>query len=360
VRVVFDTWLVPPHGSTIAAFYADWKGPRQPEEDIFATSDPEAIAASVEMFCAQSLGSPIAGYEFFVSGVLSVHGLRLADGRRVVVKAARRSFGASFLTAVQTVQAHLAAKDFPCPKPVLGPTALERGIAIVEELLDRGARADAHDPYVTRQMAFMLARQVDLSRRFVSLDGLGPSLLASPTPDKLWPEPHEARFDFVASAGGAEWIDELAWSARERLAVITGDRVVAHADWRAEHVRFEGQEIVASYDWQSLAVGSEPALLGQIGYGFTTDWSTDQTRRTPTIEEFRAFIAFYEAARGRRFSLAERQTVDAAWVYATAYGARCEHSDLVVGMPWASAEPCQDSYRGLLARHAPSMLGRRS
>jgi hypothetical protein len=30
------------------------------------------------MFCARSLGSPIAGYEFFVSGLLSVHGLRLA------------------------------------------------------------------------------------------------------------------------------------------------------------------------------------------------------------------------------------------------------------------------------------------
>jgi hypothetical protein len=355
--LVFDTWLVPPHGSTIASFYADWNGPRQPEEDIFATGDAEVIAASVERFCARSLGSPIEDCEFFVSGVLSVHGLRLADGRRVVVKAARRSFGATFLEAVQTVQAHLDSRDFPCPKPVLGPTALEQGIAVVEELLDCGARADAHDPYITRQMASTLARQVDLSRRFVSLDGLKPSLLASPTPDTLWPEPHEARFDFVASAGGAEWIDELAWSARKRLADITGERIIAHADWRAEHVRFEGQEIVATYDWQSLAVGSEPALLGQIGYGFTTDWSTDQTRQTPTIEEFRAFIADYEAARGRRFSPPERKTIDAAWVYATAYGARCEHSDLVLNLPWASAEPTQDSYRGLLAQHARSMLG---
>lgn len=348
---------MPPHGSTIAAFFEDWAGPRQPEEDIFGTGDPEAIAASVELFCARSLGSPIEGYEFFVSGVLSVHGVRLADGRRVVVKAARQSFGATFLAAVQTVQAHLAAGDFPCPAPLLGPTALEGGIAVVEELLDRGARADAHDPYIRRQMAFVLARQVDLSHRFVTLDGLRPSLLASPKPDALWPEPHEARFDFAASAVGAEWIDELASSARERLAEITGERVVAHADWRAEHVRFEYQEIVASYDWQSLAVGSEPALLGQIGYGFTTDWSTDQARQTPTIEEFHGFIADYEAARGRRFSPPERQTIDAAWVYATAYGARCEHSDLTVGMPWASAEPTEDSYRGLLARHARSMLG---
>jgi hypothetical protein len=203
------------------------------------------------------------------------------------------------------------------------------------------------------------ARQVDLSRRFVSLDGLKPSLLASPTPDKLWPEPHEARFDFVASAGGAEWIDELAWSARERLADITGDRVVAHADWRAEHVRFEGQEIVATYDWQSLAVGSEPALLGRAATASPPTGAPTKHAGRQQLRSFRAFIADYEAARGRRFSPAERQTIDAAWVYATADGARCEHSDLVVGMPWASAEPTQDSYRGLLARHARSMLGRR-
>jgi hypothetical protein len=70
------------------------------------------------------------------------------------------------LAAVQTVQAHLAAQDFPCPEPVLGPTALEHGIAVVEELLDRGARADAHDLRNRREMAFMLARQIDLSRRW--------------------------------------------------------------------------------------------------------------------------------------------------------------------------------------------------
>ena len=205
-------------------------------------------------------------------------------------------------------------------------------------------------------MAFTLASQVDLSRCFVSLQGLRPSLLASPGADQLWPEPHEARFDFVASARGAEWIDELASAARQRLANSSGKLVVAHADWRAEHVRFDHGEIVASYDWQSLAVGSEPALLGQIGHGFTADWSIDQERRTPTLEEFREFITDYEAARGEHFSRAERQTINAAWVYPNAYGARCEHSDLILGMPWADADRSDDTYRGLLAHHARALL----
>jgi Phosphotransferase enzyme family len=346
---------VPYRAASIAESYADWAGPRQPEEDIFGTGDPERIAALVDRFCARSLGSGVERYEFFASSVLSVHGVRLLDGRRVVVKAARPSFGSAFLESAQTVQSHLASSGFPCPKPILGPRELERGIAVVEELLDRGGRADAHDPAIRREMAATLARQVDLARPFVSLNGLRPSLLASPVVGELWPEPHDARFDFRASGGGAEWIDKLAAAARRRLAENTGETVLAHADWRAEHVRFDGGAIVASYDWQSLAVGSEAALIGQIGYGFTTDWSIEQQRRMPTLEEFRAFITDYAAARGKQFSRTERQTVDAAWVYATAYGARCEHSDLMLGMPWGG-EATDDSYRGLLARHAAELL----
>jgi hypothetical protein len=164
------------------------------------------------------------------------------------------------------------------------------------------------------------------------------------------------RFDFGASARGAEWIDDLATAARERLADTVGEVVVAHSDWRAEHVRFERHKIVAAYDWQSLAVRSEPVLLGQIGHGFTADWNIDQARRTPTIEEYRAFITEYESARGQRFSRGERNTIDAAWVDATAYSARCEHSDLVVGMPWATADPADDSDGSLLARHGRELL----
>jgi hypothetical protein len=67
-------------------------------------------------------------------------------------------------------------------------------------------------------------------------------------------------------------------------------------------------------------------------------------------------VSDYESVRGGRFSAAERETIFAGWVYATAYGARCEHSDLVLGMPWAS-ETDEDSYRGRLACHGRELLG---
>jgi hypothetical protein len=173
--------------------------------------------------------------------------------------------------------------------------------------------------------------------------------------DELWPEPHDRRFDFAATAGGAEWIDALAVAARERLGAGCGEVVVAHSDWRAEHARFE-DEIVATYDWQSLAVGRETALLGSVGHAFTADWGVTQARRTPTIDEYRSFVADYEAARDGRFSRPERRTIDAAWVYATAYGARCEHSDAQLGFAWAQPDVTEDSYRGLLARHGAQLL----
>jgi hypothetical protein len=132
--------------------------------------------------------------------------------------------------------------------------------------------------------------------------------------------------------------------------------VVAHSDWRAEHLRFEDEEIVAAYDWQSLAVGREPALVGAAAHAFTADWGLPQARRLPTLDESRAFVADYEAARRARFSQAERETIDAAWVYATAYGARCEHSDVQLGLPWADVQITDDSYRGLLARHGHELL----
>ena len=343
--------LVSALGDVIASRFADWPGSRLLEVELFGTTDGEEVACVVDRFCADRLGSPIERYEFFATSVFSVHGVQLRDGRGVVVKVARRSVGEAHLDAVQAVQAHLAEGGFPCPRPLLGPISLKRGIAVAEELLDRGARADAHEPAVRRAIAFTLARQIDLRRDLVELEGLGPSLLASPGEDELWPEPHDARFDFIETAEGAEWIDELAAAARARLADSpTGETVVAHSDWRAEHLRFAESEIVASYDWQSLAVGGEGALIGQIGHAFTADWGIPQTRRTPTLEECRAFVADYEAARGRPFESGERTAIDAAWVYATAYGARCQHSDLVLGMPWADRYAREDSYQTLLAR----------
>jgi hypothetical protein len=326
------------------------------ESQIFGTEDPDLVAARIDHFCTNELGVGIERYEFFATSQMSVHGILLADGRRVVLKAGPASVREDLLAAVQLVQAHLADHGFPAPRPLVGPRPLGTGVAIVEELLDRGARSDAHEPPIRRAIATGLARIVELARPLVTLAGLPANALVSPARAALWPQPHDPRFDFSATATGAEWIDGLATAALQRLVSERGELVVAHSDWRAEHLRFKRDEIVASYDYQSLCVGPEPALVGIVGHAFTADWGIEQVRRTPTVGEYRGFIAEYEDARRRPFSSAERKLADAAWVYATAYGARCEHSDICLGMPWATADANPDSYRALLARHGEKML----
>ena len=187
-----------------------------------------------------------------------------------------------------------------------------------------GAWADAHDPSVRCAMAETLAQLVQLGRGFVDLKGLRPGLLSRIPDGQIWPEPHSAIFDFEASAAGAEWIDKLAAHAREVLRRPAGERVLAHVDWSVKHFRFEKGAVTVVYDWDSLAVGLEPVIVGEAARGFTFTWNLP-VRLAPSLEESRAFVAEYEIARGAAFTPAERTTAGAAAVYGLAYTARCEH-----------------------------------
>ena len=291
----------------------------------------------VDALCEAELGSPVARTLFEAESIARVHAVELADGRAVVVKLLREE--AAYLAAEQDVQRALAASGYPAPKPLFGPRVLNGRLAVGEELLAGGAVPDAHDPVVRAQIAGELARFVEVCRPFAGAPELQRGFFV-PAPGALWPRPHDVRFDFIGTAHGAEWIDDLAEEVvAERDA---GERVLGHADWRAEHLRFDGARLVAVYDWQSLSVAGEPALAGYAAHGFTADWSASPPPPVPSPEEALGFLADYEAARGAPFSDAERASARAALVYAAAYGARCEHSDETLGLSFASG------YRELL------------
>lgn len=342
--------------SVIAAAFAE----REPylEREVFATVQPEAIAQAVDSFCRAHLGAGVDEYEFFATSIGSVHGVRLTYGQRVVVKAHRAD--RDHLSAVQHVQEHLSRAQFPSSRPVLGPTPLAHGLAVVESLLDEGSWADAHQPAVRREMAFTLARLVELSRPIASLPGLS-SMRDSAR--RLWLEPHDPRFDFPGTSSGAEWIDRLARAASEQVDNLAGGAVVVgHGDYRVEHLLFSEGQTTAVYDWDSLGVGPEPVAVGSAANAFTADWSKEGYRCVTTLEESTAFIADYEAARGAPFTPAERQATSAAMVAALAYGARCEHSDRLTdfGDQPPSPAPSTVSPGGslaLLAIHGVRMLG---
>jgi hypothetical protein len=315
------------------------------EREVFATADPRRIAALVDRFCRENLGSGAAAYEFFATSAGSVHGLRLEDRRRVVVKVYRPDVDATHLAAVQRVQTQVADDGFPSPRPLLAPTPLARGLAIVEATLDRGTWADAHEPAARKAVAAALVRLVEHARPTAGLVSWRDAY------DRLWRRPHDARFDFPGTAQGAEWIDRLAAVARRRLDDhAAGDTVVGHGDWRAEHLRFANGALSAVYDWDSLAVAHEPVFTGAAAHAFTANWSIEGHPCIPTIEESLAFIADYEAARANPFTDAERRTALNALVATMAYSARCEHCGR------ASGPIPETGCLGILARHGDRLL----
>jgi hypothetical protein len=216
---------------------------------------------------------------------------------------------------------------------------------------------------VRRVMAETLARLVALARGFTEVAGLRENLMAM-RPDDLWPIPHDDRFDFAATAAGAEWIDAIALRARRARDVPVGDVVVGHTDWRVENMRFADGAVSAVYDWDSLAVQREPVLAGGVAHLFTADFSAGpEWVQRPALEEALAFISDYEAARGAPFTAEERAAARAALLYAMAFTARCEHSDLLTGFGTRAADPSAarapappDSARAFVAAHADALL----
>jgi hypothetical protein len=282
------------------------------ERSIFGTADPERIWELVLEACPEAVDC----FAFEVS-VGALFGLRLRDGSRVALKVHRDRAPAS-LEAVQRVQAHLVERRFPCPEP-LGV----RGAATVERWNSRGGYRDAHDAAVRRVLARYLARLFSLTHGLQPLPGLEPFF---PRPDgPLWPVPHNALFDFEATAAGAEWIDEIARAAKPLRDAGTGRLAIGHGDWTVKHFRFAGLQPTVIYDWDSLSTDHETVFVGNAAASFTyTEHLPVEV--WPTAAEARAFLADYERARERPFTAEERRAAGAAAVYSRAYSARCTHA----------------------------------
>jgi hypothetical protein len=330
--------------------------------DVFSDSSPAGIASALEEFCWREFGVGVEEPEFFDASVGSVHGLRLRDGRRIVVKVHGARTTAGFLEAVQTVQRRLAADGFPAPEPLVGPVPFGGGTAVAESLIDGGEHPDARAPAVRRAMAASLARLIELCRPLTQLAGLRANIMASEE-DRLWPVPHDGRFDFEATAPGAEWLDRLAAQARRVRDHQVGAIVVGHTDWRAQHLRFANGKLTAVYDWDSLSIEREPLLVGSAAHAFTANWEESDRQQLPSLSEALAFISDYEDARGAPFAADERAVVSASLTYTMAYTARCEHSDALTdfgqrapGTPTSSRVPAGTA-RAFLAEHASGLLG---
>jgi hypothetical protein len=87
------------------------------------------------------------------------------------------------------------------------------GTVVMESLEDRGEIADARDAATRGLLASGLAELVALARPLADLAGLreNPMIVR---PGRVFPDPHDLRFDF--GARGGEWIDAIATRVRPR------------------------------------------------------------------------------------------------------------------------------------------------
>ena len=309
----------------IAAWMARWDT-HFVEPIVFGTTDPRQIAYLIDAFCQKELAAPVADYLFYESSQGAVCGVRLANGRRIVLKIHQPSRSQDFLQAVVQVQNYLQAHNYPCTKPLLNPKPLANGTTTVEELVDEGVYHQAHDPAIRRSMASMLAQLIKLTQQPEVIPGLHPAALDIRLPEGvIWPTPHSKLFDFKATASGAEWIDEIAhWTQEIRLHGV-GQLVLGHTDWSVKHFRYVGERVHVIYDWDSLALEKEPVIVGHTSVNFTYTEFFDGPIH-PTFDETHAFVIEYETARGKPFSADEQKTLKAAQIYSIAYGARIEHA----------------------------------
>ncbi len=316
--------MTAPH-HVISAWIARWDT-HFVETIVFGTTDPHQIAHLIDAFCQKELAATVVDYLFYESSQGAVCGVRLADGRRVVLKIHQLSRSLDFLQAVVQVQNYLHAHGYPCTKPLFDPKLLANGTATVEEFINEGIYHQAHDPAIRRSMAQMLAQLIKLTWTPETIPGVHPATLDIRLPEGvIWPTPHNKLFDFEATASGAEWIDEIARPAQETKLHGTGKLVLGHTDWSVKHFRYVGERVRVIYDWDSLALEKEPVIVGHTSVNFTYTEFFDGPKH-PTFEETRAFVAEYETARGNPFTADEQQTLKAAQIYSIAYGARVEHS----------------------------------
>ena len=287
--------------------------------------DMETWRPHLAPWCVRALGAAPAETLFEAGWQSAVIGLRLDDGREVVVKI---RLPAERLTACDRVQRHLHSHGFPCPEPLVAPRALGRYVATAERY-EPGGEDLPPAPDRTERFAGILARLVKAAPKVVDV----PSLDPPPTwawwshPSRgLWPPVREGHIDLNAHTEPT-WLVEIVSRVRTRLRSSTLPSVVGHVDWSAEHLRWRDGAIHVVHDWDSVCALPEAAIAGLAGVMFAMSPDSPGASLAETSD----FIGAYALARGHLWTTEEQEVAWAAGLWTLAYEAKGEAYDEVLG-----------------------------
>lgn len=289
------------------------------------------LPAWVDAWCGAVLGARPTEVLFTVAHLSEVVGVRLADGRKVVVK--RRPDELGRTQTCVTAQRLLAQGGFPCPMP-LTRVMFDGGIAVHAEQFVGGGHVDTEEtPAAATRSAALLA---DLVGRLAEFD------LAPPLPNPDW-----IRWDSPPGRHAAPtvpaWLEDTTRRVRAKLTESELPPVLGHADWEAQNMRWHGGAPLAVHDWDSLAWLPEAALAGTAAGVFA---SHDRPTLVP-VPSSEAFLEAYQSARGTRFSSYEAEIAWAASIWVALHNARDE---LIFDRPKLSLERLEAQYAERLAR----------
>jgi hypothetical protein len=279
-------------------------------------ADPGRLAR----WCMEHLGSPPA-VEIFRAGYLSaVIGLRLADGREVVVKVRPDS---PRIAACVEVQRRMFQAGYPCPQPFTGVAAFGEDVATAEACVPGGATLPEGD-HAARAFAEAFAWLIRLAPRLDEVASLDPApswAAWNHAEPGLWPPPDESDVNLNGGAG-PEWIDDAGRRARDRLRASESEAVIGHCDWLAGNLRWSGDEPLVVHDWDSMTPDSEAVLVGFAA----ALYSTVREDELATVEDTERFLVAYSNARGREFTAGELERSWAAGVWTRAYDAKYQYT----------------------------------
>ncbi len=269
-------------------------------------------------WCRRHLGSA-PDETLFRAGYLSaVVGVRLEDGREVVVKVRPAS---PRLDACYVVQRHAFEAGFPCPEPLVPNRPLGELVAMAEAYVPGGEQhpesGDTPELYV-EPLARLVGITASLSDSLV-LDPPLPWAGWAHNEPGLWPAPDDR--DANLNEHPDAWLDGIAARVRARLGRDDGPRSIGHGDWYPSNLRWQGDELVAVHDWDSVVRLSAAGLAGVVASTFcVTDGAT-------TMEQMGAFLDAYAVARERAWTPDEREIGWAAALWRIAFDAKKQSLD---------------------------------
>lgn len=273
----------------------------------------------------------------FETGYLSqVIGLRLEDGRKIVVKIRHWQ---DRLIACGHVQQGLFALGFPAPELLFGPEPVD-DLAISAEAMVEGGEQLANRPdaaalfasglhrFITIAASLRLAGSLEPSPPWVGWDHFGP---------QLWPAPDDREGDLNTHDRG-DWLDGIARAARERLATFDDDAVIGHGDWYSQNLQWVEAELHAVHDWDSVVFQPEAAIAGQAAAVWP---GTGGPGEVASIEETERFLDGYAQARARRWTDDELEVAWAAGLWNRTFDAKKaslvgDDADLILTRPEAA------------------------